>query len=100
MFDKEVRAFIKAHIQDNVPELPTTFEITCFNPASFLGRGGKKILGDHLLLGIRILQHQEPFKKSTIKVSREENNNWNLKTSNVRRIQFYVQKGISLRIEN
>lgn len=40
MFDKEVRAFLKGHINDNIPELPAKFEITCFNPATFRGRGG------------------------------------------------------------
>ncbi len=60
VFDQDLRSFYKEHHKSAVPNLPNEFVITCYNPATFHGRGG-----------IQILQLVTPFTKSTIKVSRK-----------------------------
>lgn len=57
MFDNQVRNFFQTHLRETTPQLPETFEIILFNPATFQGKGG-----------IKVLQLKTLFKKATIEV--------------------------------
>ncbi|EGC29252.1 hypothetical protein DICPUDRAFT_99888 [Dictyostelium purpureum] len=76
--DATMQAFFNRYILSGIPKLPTTFLVTCINPASFQGKGG-----------IKILQLTQNYKVAKIKVTKQSNGSWNLAIENVRRFSFY-----------
>jgi hypothetical protein len=86
VFDPDIRRFYQNHNKAQLPALPSTFEITTYNPATFHGRGG-----------IKILQLVKPFTKATIQVTldNEDRTTWVLKTKNVQRFRFNGITGLT-----
>ena len=80
--DAEMRRFYARQLaRRSVPPPPEDLTVVSLNPATFTGRAG-----------VRILQHQTPFRKATLRVRRGPRR-WALQTINVRRFAVRQLRG-------
>ena len=80
MFDREVRDFLAAHLPapgaPAASAVPAAFTVVSLNPATFLGRGG-----------VRVLQLETPGRRGVVEVAAGEAGACTLATMGVRRVR-------------